>query len=82
MDCLPFGDLFIGDSGTDCSVTIFVLLRRLEMKKKAKRRNRNLHQVSSVNGAARAAISYYKGKCAGGKTNKSGMVYDHLEHMT
>lgn len=56
-------------------------MRRLEMKKKVKRRNRNLHQVSSVNGAARAAISYYKGKCAGGKTNKSGKVYDHLEHL-
>ena len=51
------------------------------MKKKVKRRNRNLHQVSSVNGAARAAIGFYKGRCAGGKINKSGKVYDHLGQM-
>lgn len=51
------------------------------MKKKVKKRNRNLYQVSSVNGAARSAVNFYKGKCAGGKTNKSGMVYDHLEHL-
>ena len=51
------------------------------MKNKPKKRNRNLHQASSVNDAARAAISFYKGKCAGGKTNKSGKVYDHLEHL-
>ncbi|MDA9847876.1 hypothetical protein N9C27_03270 [Luminiphilus sp.] len=51
------------------------------MKKKVKKRNRKLYQVSSVNCAARSSVDFYKGKCAGGKTNKSGMVYDHLEHM-
>lgn len=51
------------------------------MKKKAKKRNRSVSQFSSVNGAARAAIRLYRGRCAGGKTNKSGKVYDHLEHM-
>jgi hypothetical protein len=57
------------------------LLEKMKMKKKVKKRNRNLYQVSSVNGAARSAVNFYKGKCAGGKTNKSGMVYDHLEHL-
>jgi hypothetical protein len=53
----------------------------IRMKKKAKKRNRKLHQNSSVNGAAISAITFYKGRCAGGKTKKSGMVYDHLDHM-
>ena len=51
------------------------------MKKKAKNRNRSVSQFGSVNGAARAAIGFYKGRCALGKTNKSGKLYDHLEHM-
>ena len=51
------------------------------MKKKAQKRNRTAGQMGGVNGAARAAIGFYKGRCAGGKTNKSGKVYDHLEHL-
>ena len=51
------------------------------MKTKAKKSKRNGGNIGSVNGAARAAASFYRGRRAGGKTNKSGKVYDHLEHM-
>jgi hypothetical protein len=26
-------------------------------------------------------MNFYRGRSAGGKTNKSGKIYDHLEHM-
>ena len=51
------------------------------MKNKAKKRNRSPGQIGGVNGAARAAMNFYRGRSAGGKTNKSGKIYDHLEHM-
>ena len=51
------------------------------MKNKAKKRNRSSGQIGGVNGAARAAMNFYRGRSAGGKTNKSGKTYDHLEHM-
>jgi hypothetical protein len=48
------------------------------MKNKAKKRNRSSGQIGSVNGAARTAMNFYRGRSAGGKTNKSGKIYDHL----
>ena len=38
--------------------------------------------TGSVIGAARATMGFYRGRSAGGKTNKSGKVYDHLQHIT
>jgi hypothetical protein len=52
------------------------------MKKKRKTAKKANSGTGSVIGAARATMSFYRGRSAGGKTNKSGKVYDHLQHIT
>ena len=51
------------------------------MKKNLGKKVSKKHTSTMINGAARSTFRFYRDKCAGGKTNKSGKVYDHLEHM-